>query len=288
MLSRTLSGSRVFLIGGGTLYPTLWVYGLVIDRDNDAHVVPLNPADNWLHLALGIGMISIGLALSRETESPSVVAPRPRRRRSAIDARTLGEAPSLCGEGPWSASMFAATRPLGPAPITTTASGISAHPQCARKLSRRAAPPDRPAAAGRVSASAFSRSSDLAFRSRMRPCPDAAFQTTHGSAARAHASASTPRAAPSPRSQKSHTSSTFPSGSSRYTDPSPPGMPHRAAEIEAEIPPGLGHRIELAGRRGQREAHMPPAAVAELVATGRPDATAGPRAARQPEPVVLL
>jgi hypothetical protein len=78
MLSRTLSGSRGFLIGGGTIYLALWVYGLFIDRDSDANFVPLNSADNWLHLALGIGMIAFGLALSRETESLSVVAPRPR------------------------------------------------------------------------------------------------------------------------------------------------------------------------------------------------------------------
>lgn len=78
MLSRTRSSSRSFLIGGGTIYLALWVYGLVIDRDSDANFVPLNSADNWLHLGLGVGMISLGLALSRETEPPSVVAPRPR------------------------------------------------------------------------------------------------------------------------------------------------------------------------------------------------------------------
>ncbi|MGI8700643.1 MAG: hypothetical protein ACR2JU_05450 [Nocardioidaceae bacterium] len=31
--------------------------------------MPLNDADNWLHLGLGIGMIGLGLALARDTSS---------------------------------------------------------------------------------------------------------------------------------------------------------------------------------------------------------------------------
>jgi hypothetical protein len=43
----------------------LWLYGLLIDHDTAANFVPLNDADNWLHLALGIGMIALGLLLGR-------------------------------------------------------------------------------------------------------------------------------------------------------------------------------------------------------------------------------
>lgn len=65
-LSRTVSGSRTFLVGGGAIYLVLWLYGLIIDRDSDANFVPLNSADDWLHFGLGAGMIALGLLLSRE------------------------------------------------------------------------------------------------------------------------------------------------------------------------------------------------------------------------------
>jgi Domain of unknown function (DUF4383) len=64
-LARTASGARAYLIGGGAIYLVLWLYGLVIDHDSAANFVPVNTADNWLHLVLGIGMIGLGLALSR-------------------------------------------------------------------------------------------------------------------------------------------------------------------------------------------------------------------------------
>jgi hypothetical protein len=65
-LSRTISGSRTFLVGGGAIYLVLWLYGLIIDKDSDANFVPLDSADNWLHFGLGVAMIALGLLLSRE------------------------------------------------------------------------------------------------------------------------------------------------------------------------------------------------------------------------------
>ncbi|HEV8177032.1 MAG TPA: DUF4383 domain-containing protein [Gemmatimonadales bacterium] len=67
--ARTASGSRAYLVGGGVIYLVLWIYGLVVGTDSSANFVPLNNADNWLHLGLGIGMIGLGLALSRSTSS---------------------------------------------------------------------------------------------------------------------------------------------------------------------------------------------------------------------------
>ena len=64
-LARRADTARAYLIGGGAIYLVLWVYGLVIDRTSDANFVPLNNADNWLHLLLGLGMIALGFALSR-------------------------------------------------------------------------------------------------------------------------------------------------------------------------------------------------------------------------------
>lgn len=63
-LARTVSGARMYLIGGGAVYLVLWLYGLLISEDSAANFVPVNAADDWLHLFLGLGMIGLGLALA--------------------------------------------------------------------------------------------------------------------------------------------------------------------------------------------------------------------------------
>lgn len=59
-LARRADTARAFLIGGGVIYLALLVYGLAVDQGSDANFVPLNDADNWLHLFLGVGMIALG------------------------------------------------------------------------------------------------------------------------------------------------------------------------------------------------------------------------------------
>jgi hypothetical protein len=61
--ARAASTARTFLIGGGALYVGLWLYGMVIDKVSDANFVPVNEADDWLHLGLGAGMLLLGLVL---------------------------------------------------------------------------------------------------------------------------------------------------------------------------------------------------------------------------------
>ena len=65
VLARTARQAKGYLIGGGVIYLVLWVYGLVIDQNSAANFVPLNTADNWLHLVLGIGMIALGIIFGR-------------------------------------------------------------------------------------------------------------------------------------------------------------------------------------------------------------------------------
>ncbi|MFW6773864.1 DUF4383 domain-containing protein [Nocardioides sp. CPCC 205120] len=50
-----------YLIGGGLVYLVLWIYGLSVGHHSDANFVPLNDADNWLHLGLGVAMIGLGV-----------------------------------------------------------------------------------------------------------------------------------------------------------------------------------------------------------------------------------
>jgi hypothetical protein len=63
LLARSFAGARGFLIGGGVIYLVVWLYGLVIDHGSSANFMSLNAADNWLHLALAVGMIAAGVAL---------------------------------------------------------------------------------------------------------------------------------------------------------------------------------------------------------------------------------
>lgn len=65
--SRRFGASRAYLIGGGVVYAVLWLYGLLINRDTSMNFVPLNTADNWLHLGLAVAMIGLGIVLGRYT-----------------------------------------------------------------------------------------------------------------------------------------------------------------------------------------------------------------------------
>lgn len=65
VLARSWEGARAFLLGGGLLYLLLFAYGLTVDDHEQANVVPVNNADDWLHLALGAGMVAVGFVLSR-------------------------------------------------------------------------------------------------------------------------------------------------------------------------------------------------------------------------------
>ncbi|WP_367127279.1 DUF4383 domain-containing protein [Saccharothrix sp. HUAS TT1] len=65
VMAKTARNAFLYLVAGGVVYLVLWLYGLIIDHDSAANFVPVNGADNWLHLVLGIGMIALGFALGR-------------------------------------------------------------------------------------------------------------------------------------------------------------------------------------------------------------------------------
>ncbi|MDX1871611.1 DUF4383 domain-containing protein [Mycolicibacterium sp. 120266] len=65
LASRTGTAARGFLVVAGVIYLVLTLYGVVIDHASSANFVPLNTADNWLHLALGLAMVGLGVLLGR-------------------------------------------------------------------------------------------------------------------------------------------------------------------------------------------------------------------------------
>jgi hypothetical protein len=68
-MARNADQARLYLIGGGAIYLVLWLYGLVVGQDSGANFVPVNSADDWLHLVLGLGMIALGVLTTRRTTS---------------------------------------------------------------------------------------------------------------------------------------------------------------------------------------------------------------------------
>ena len=65
-MARSWEGARTFLIGGGVVYLVLFVYGLLAHGDSSANFIPVNSADNVLHVAFGVVMIVLGIVLGRE------------------------------------------------------------------------------------------------------------------------------------------------------------------------------------------------------------------------------
>ncbi|MEA5360978.1 DUF4383 domain-containing protein [Amycolatopsis sp., V23-08] len=60
-VARSNGASRLFLMAGGGLYVLLFVFGLAMNHDSPANFVPMDDADDWLHLGLGIAMVAAGI-----------------------------------------------------------------------------------------------------------------------------------------------------------------------------------------------------------------------------------
>lgn len=80
--ARMWATARAFLIASGIIYLALFVYGMVVERDSDANFVPLNAADDWLHLGLAIGLLAVGLLSGRRWQDDPLV-----RRRGDVPRR---------------------------------------------------------------------------------------------------------------------------------------------------------------------------------------------------------
>ena len=72
--ARSVTGARGFLIGAGATYLVLTVYGFLIGHDSPANFVPVNTADNLLHLGLGASMLAAALILARSGDAQHTAA----------------------------------------------------------------------------------------------------------------------------------------------------------------------------------------------------------------------
>jgi Domain of unknown function (DUF4383) len=73
-MARSYAAARAYLLLGGLAYLALWVYGLLIDHGSPANVVPVNNADNWLHLGLGAGMLLFAVTLAARRDPTKATA----------------------------------------------------------------------------------------------------------------------------------------------------------------------------------------------------------------------
>ena len=69
VLARTAPQARLYLLVGGIVYLALWIYGMLISHDSAANFVPLNTADNWLHLGLGVAMVALSFLYRKPVPS---------------------------------------------------------------------------------------------------------------------------------------------------------------------------------------------------------------------------
>lgn len=74
LAARTVPTARAYLTLTGALSFGLGVYGLLIDRSGDANIVPVNRADDWLHLGIGIVLLYAGIAVSSARPLPRPAA----------------------------------------------------------------------------------------------------------------------------------------------------------------------------------------------------------------------
>jgi hypothetical protein len=65
LAARTAPAARSYLLISGVIYAVLVVYGLLVPSDSAANFVPVNGADNALHVVLAVAMLAAGLALGR-------------------------------------------------------------------------------------------------------------------------------------------------------------------------------------------------------------------------------
>jgi hypothetical protein len=65
-LARTFEGARTYLLGSGIIYAVLFIYGLFVSGDEDANFVPMNGADDVLHVILAVALLGAWAVTARD------------------------------------------------------------------------------------------------------------------------------------------------------------------------------------------------------------------------------
>ncbi len=79
-LARTHRTARTYPLVEDAVYGVLWVYGLAVGMGSRANFVPLNTADNLLHLALAVTIIAAGPLARRRDRTTSTAPSEPQLR----------------------------------------------------------------------------------------------------------------------------------------------------------------------------------------------------------------
>ena len=64
-LAMAKGSAKTYLVGGGVIYLVTWLYGTAIGPATKLNFVPLDDADNWLHLGAGLAMALVGIVLGK-------------------------------------------------------------------------------------------------------------------------------------------------------------------------------------------------------------------------------
>jgi hypothetical protein len=72
LAARTHANARTYLLGGSLIYSVLFIYGLFVGGGDDANFIPMNGADDVLHLLLAIAFIGAYFVTGRERPTATV------------------------------------------------------------------------------------------------------------------------------------------------------------------------------------------------------------------------
>ena len=64
-LAMAKGAAKTYLVVGGVIYLVTWLYGVAIGPASNLNFVPLDDADNWLHLGAGLAMALLGIVLGK-------------------------------------------------------------------------------------------------------------------------------------------------------------------------------------------------------------------------------
>ena len=69
LMARAHESARTYLLGAGVVYAILFIYGLFVGGNDDGNFIPMNGADDVLHLVLALALLGAYFVTGRERET---------------------------------------------------------------------------------------------------------------------------------------------------------------------------------------------------------------------------